>query len=103
MVPTTPRGRLSEKTIQQQHQQLNSLLGAIANRFEHEQKPTRNLVSLLNALAVHLQMHFEFEEADGYFSSLSAKNPHMSTTVERLLREHEDMLQKSRCLGEHGP
>ena len=67
---------------------------AIANRFRHEQKPSRNLVSLINALAVHLQMHFEFEESDSYFSSLASKTPHISSTVEKLLREHEEMLEK---------
>ena len=67
---------------------------AIANRFRHEQKPSRNLVSLINALAVHLQMHFEFEESDGYFSSLACKTPHLSSTVEKLLREHKEMLEK---------
>lgn len=67
---------------------------AIANRFRHEQKPTRNLVSLLNALAVHLQMHFEFEESDGYFSDLARTTPHVSATVEKLLREHEVMLKQ---------
>jgi len=94
MVPSTPNGRLFENTIRHQHQQLKSLLEAIANRFCYEQKPTRNLVSLLNALAVHLQMHFEFEESDGYFSSLAQKTPRVSPTVERLLREHEAMLEE---------
>ncbi|MCH7686261.1 MAG: hemerythrin domain-containing protein [Planctomycetes bacterium] len=67
---------------------------AIANRFRYEQKPTRNLVSLLDALAVHLQTHFEFEESDGYFSGLAQKTPHVSATVERLLREHEAILEE---------
>ena len=94
MVPTTPNGRLSENTIRHQHQQLKSLMEAIANRFHYEQKPTRNLVSLLDALAVHLQMHFEFEESDDYFSNLASKTPRVSATVERLLREHEVMLEE---------
>ncbi len=94
MVHSTPDSRLSENTIRHQHQRLKSLMEAIANRFRHEQKPTRNLVSLLNALAVHLQMHFEFEESDGYFFSLASKTPRVSATVERLLREHEVMREK---------
>ena len=94
MVPTTPNGKLSENTIRHQHQQLKSLMEAIANRLQCEQKPTRDLVSLLNALAVHLQMHFEFEETGGYFSGLVQKTPRVSGTVERLLREHEAMLEE---------
>ena len=94
MVPTTPKGKLSDNTIRYQHQQVKSLLEAISHRFRYEQKPSRNLVSLLNALALHLQMHFEFEESDAYFSSLVQKTPHLSATVERLLREHELLLKK---------
>jgi iron-sulfur cluster repair protein YtfE (RIC family) len=94
MIPPTPSRRLSDNTIRRQHQQLQSLLEAISNRFQYEQKPTRNLVSLLNALAVHLQMHFEFEESDGYFSSLSSITPRITSTVEKLLREHEEMREK---------
>ena len=94
MVPSTQDSRLSENTIRHQHQQLKSLMETIANRFRCEQKPTRDLVSLLNALAVHLQMHFEFEETDGYFSGLAQKTPRVSGTVERLLREHEAMLEE---------
>jgi hypothetical protein len=94
MVPTASDNRLSANTLRHQHQQLNSLMKAIASRFDHERKPTRNLVSLINALAVHLQMHFEFEESDGYFPSLASKRPHVSAQVEKLLREHKEMLAK---------
>jgi hypothetical protein len=94
MVPTASDDRLSANTLRHQHRQLKSLMEAIANRFNHELKPSRNLVSLINALAVHLQMHFEFEESDGYFSSLASKTPHASSQVETLLREHNEMLEK---------
>jgi hemerythrin len=94
MVPPTPSGRLSENTIRHQHQQLRSLMEVISNRFCYEHKSTRDLVSLLNALADHLQMHFEFEETDGYFFGLAQTTPHVSATVERLLREHEVMLEE---------
>lgn len=83
-----------DSTIMRQHDMLNSLLDAIANRFEHDHDPSRNLVSLLNALAFHLQTHFEFEEGDGYFASLVQKAPRTAATVERLLREHREMSQE---------
>lgn len=84
----------SKSTIHRQHDMLNSLVDAIANRFQHDPSPSRNLVSLLNALAFHLQTHFEFEESDGYFSSLVEKAPHEAPTVERILREHREMLEE---------
>ncbi len=86
-----PHGLASAKTIQQQHQRLHSLLEAIESRFRHERKASRNLVSLLNALAVHLQMHFELEESDGYLSHLVQLSPGLSAAVERLLREHTEL------------
>jgi len=98
MAPPISSRRLSDDTIRRQHQQLHSLMEAISNRFEYEKKPSRNLVSLLNALAVHLQMHFEFEESDGYFSSLSSTTPRLTSTVEKLLREHEEMREKMDAL-----
>ena len=82
----------SKSTIQRQHDMLNSLVDAIANRFQHDPSPSRNLVSLLNALAFHLQTHFEFEEADDYFTALVEKAPRAAPVVEKILREHQEML-----------
>lgn len=84
----------SKSAIQRQHDLLNSLIDAIANRFQHDPSPSRNLVSLLNALAFHLQTHFEFEEADGYFGNLMEKAPRAVPIVERILREHREMLEE---------
>lgn len=92
MASPYPNGLASANTIRQQHQRLHSLLEAIENRCRHERKPTRNLVSLLNALAVHLQTHFELEESDGYLSNLVKLSPGLSSAVERVLREHDDLL-----------
>ena len=89
-----PNGLASANTIRQQHQRLNSLLEAIKNRFRHERKATRNLVSLLNALSVHLQAHFELEESDGYLSHLVQLSPAASAHVERLLHEHTDLQEE---------
>lgn len=92
MASIYPNGLASANTIRQQHQRLNSLLEAIQNRFQGEQKPSRNLVSLLNALAVHLQTHFELEEFDGYLSALAQRSPALSVEIERLLCEHAELL-----------
>jgi DNA repair ATPase RecN len=94
MASLNPNGLASANTIRQQHQRLHSLLEAIENRFRHEQKASRNLVSLLNALAVHLQTHFELEESEGYLSNLVQLSPASTATVERLLREHRDLQEE---------
>ena len=84
----------SDNTVRRQHAQLNSLLEAIENRFRHDHQPSRNLVSLLNSLAVHLQTHFEFEEADGYFEDIIQKAPRLVSAVDQLIQEHSKMLQE---------
>jgi hypothetical protein len=86
------KGSASANTIRLQHERMNSLLEAIENRFQHERKPTRNLVSLVNALAVHLQTHFELEESDGYLSDLVQKSPGLAATVDRLMHEHSELM-----------
>jgi len=91
MATLHPNGLASANTIRQQHQRLSSLLEAIENRFRHERKASRNLVSLLNALSVHMQAHFELEESDGYLSQLVQVSPEASAPVERLLHEHTDL------------
>ena len=94
MTAIPPTAHHCGNTIRRQHDQLNCLLEAIENRFRHDHQPSRNLVSLLNALAVHLQTHFEFEEGDGYFEDLFEKAPRMASTVDHLLREHGEMLEE---------
>lgn len=67
---------------------LDSLLDALSRRFRQEAKASRNLVSLLNALAVHLEMHFELEETDGLYENILRRAPRMTQKVDSLLQEH---------------
>ena len=92
MAPEISRQSSQDSTIRRQHDTLNSLLTAISGRFEHSHVPSRNLVSLLNALAFHLQTHFEFEEADCYFTNLVQTAPRTAQIVEKILQEHREML-----------
>jgi len=92
MVPTSPNNQLSHNAIQQQHERLESLQKAIENRFSRDRSPSRSLISLLNALAVHLQTHFEWEESDGYFSGIVQQLPRLSEAVDQLVREHAAFL-----------
>jgi hypothetical protein len=90
----TPQRCYSDRIIRCQHDRLNSLLEAIENRFRHDHGLSRNLMSLLFALVVHLQTLFEIEESDGYFVELVQRAPRMAARVDHLLREHSEMLQE---------
>ena len=79
----------SNSTIARQHDQIESLIEALSSRFETEKIASRNLVSLLNSLAAHLEMHFELEEENEYFGFVLKESPHLSERVDQLLHQHE--------------
>jgi len=76
-------------TIARQHIQINALVDALSSRFDSEKMATRNLVSLLNSLAAHLETHFELEEEDEYFGSILVRAPRLAERVENLLHQHK--------------
>jgi len=78
-------------TIARQHAQIEALVDALSSRFDAEKKATRNLVSLINSLAAHLEMHFELEEEDGYFGFVLTRAPRLSNRVDQLLRQHASL------------
>ncbi len=78
--------------IDRQHVQLEALLETLRSRFHAGNKVDRSLVSLLSALAAHMQNHFEFEEADEYFAGLVHSAPRLASRVERLLQQHTSLL-----------
>ncbi len=94
MIGTDHSGGLN-KTVAQQHVQIEALVETIHNRFESELKVTRNLFSLLNSLAAHLEMHFELEEKGGYFAGVIRKAPRLAGRAEVLLEEHMGFLENS--------
>lgn len=71
---------------------LKSLLDALRSRLDSREPANRSLVSLLNSLACHLQMHFELEESDEYFGRLLREAPHSSGEIARLRAEHAALL-----------
>lgn len=92
---TTPSGnRPSTKAIDQQHERVESLLETILTRMSQDSKPSQSLVSLLKSLAVHLQTHFEWEESDGYFSSIVQRSPRLSHNIDQLVHEHGLFLEE---------
>jgi len=76
-------------TIARQHIQIEALVEALCSRFEAKKTATRNLVSLINSLAAHLEMHFELEEENEYFGYVLNLAPRLSERVNQLLLQHE--------------
>jgi len=81
----------SNSIIARQHIQIEALVDALSSRFDSEQVASRNLVSLINSLAAHLEMHFELEEENEYFGIVLKRSPHLSGRVGQLLRQHETL------------
>ncbi len=75
-------------TIARQHDQIEALIDAISSRFDVEKMATRNLASLINSLAAHLEMHFELEEENEYFDLVLRQAPRLSNHVDQLLQQH---------------
>ena len=99
MITTSiPAGR--SLTIDRQHAQIESLVQALDSRFASRQRANRSLVSLLNSLTAHLQMHFELEEDECYFAEVVKKAPSLGPEVERLVHEHALLLAEASRLVE---
>jgi len=76
-------------TIARQHIQIEALVDALTSRFDAGKAATRNLVSLLNSLAAHLETHFELEEENDYFGYILTREPRLAERVDNLRKEHE--------------
>lgn len=92
---TTSSDVCPDSAIARQHIQIEALVEALHTRFEAGKKVTRNLVSLLNSLTAHLEMHFEMEEEHGYFEELIQRAPRLSDHVNTLLKQHSELLSES--------
>jgi hypothetical protein len=82
----------SNNTSKQQNNLLNSLLDALEIRFASDEPANRSLVSLLNSLASHLQMHFEWNESDINFAGLERRAPWLAGNIEQLKSEQQQLL-----------
>ena len=80
------------RTIARQHIQIEALVDALNNRLDSGCVATRNLVSLFNSLAAHLEFHFELEEEEDYFANILARAPQLAAQVDALLQDHVAIL-----------
>ena len=86
--------------IQNEHQELLSLVKSIKRRLASSPWQDPMVPSLLDSLREHLESHFEFEESDDGFDHLVQKAPWVEPRVEALIAEHRKMLSLRADVGE---
>ena len=81
------------KVMNKQHAtHLSSLIDALESRLNSQEPANRSLVSLLNSLAAHLEMHFELEKPEKGFAAALARNGRFASEVKRLESERSAIL-----------
>lgn len=71
---------------------LSSLIDALDSRLRSQEPANRSLVSLLNSLAAHLEMHFELEKPDKSFAAMAVHNGRVGSEIRRLESERAALL-----------
>ena len=79
------------RRIEAEHEELRELLGTIHLALADELSVAQ-VTRLLQSLADELQVHFNDEEEQGFFSQITDQAPRLSNQAEQLCREHDDML-----------
>lgn len=87
-----PPWDLSKVTNKPKHTHLNSLIEALETRLNSSEPANRSLVSLLNSLAAHLEMHFELEQPEKNFTTTAQRDSRFASEIQRLVREREAIL-----------
>jgi hypothetical protein len=72
--------------------QLTSLIDALDSRLKSQEPANRSLVSLLNSLAAHLEMHFELEKPEKGLAAAATRNGRVGGEFHRLESEREILL-----------
>lgn len=72
------------------------LLGDLRDLLEegNDQETHKWLIAVLNTLFKTLPREFDLEDEDGYMSDVLEMQPHWASRVERLHREHEQLITK---------
>jgi hypothetical protein len=91
------RATYGDALLQTHRALLKSLhaLRLLAQSTTEERLPV--LLACLDTTRDRLAEHFRFEEHNGYLASVIEHQPHLERTVDRLAREHGELL---RCLDE---
>lgn len=88
--------------------QLSSLIDALESRLKSQEPANRSLISLLNSLAAHLEMHFELEKSDKGVAVAAIRKARAGSEFHRLesergalLNEVEDMIGMAKVAFNH--
>ena len=87
-----PSWDISKVTSKPKHTHLNSLIEALESRLNSCEPANRSLVSLLNSLAAHLEMHYELERPEKSFATTSLRTSQFAYEIKRLEGEREAIL-----------
>ena len=71
---------------------LSALIDALDTRLSSQEPANRSLVSLLNSLAAHLEMHFELEKPEKGFTAVAVHNGRFGGEFRRLESERAALL-----------
>jgi hypothetical protein len=72
--------------------QLSALIDALDSRLRSQEPANRSLVSLLNSLASHLEMHFELEKPERGLAAVATRNGRVGSEFHRLESDREALL-----------
>ena len=83
---------VSKVMNKQKASHLNSLIDALDSRLNSQEPANRSLISLLNSLAAHLEMHFELEKPEKGLAAAATRNGRVGSELHRLESERTALL-----------
>lgn len=79
-------------TLQDEHEELMSLLRSLKRRLQGPPWQDPMVVSLLDSLREHLDTHFTYEESEDGFDHLARRAPWVSDRVVALVADHRRLM-----------
>jgi iron-sulfur cluster repair protein YtfE (RIC family) len=96
--PASPS--LVAQQVEQEHDALRDLLGAILKQLSHGPGAARMVVDDLSELCELLDRHFHTEEDAGFFAEIIDKDARFTGEASRLCEEHATMLRDAKSLAD---
>lgn len=95
--PVRRQSRAVEQ-VEQEHEELRELIGAIHKSLANTSSPTSLVKEQLAALCDKLEIHFRSEEKDGFFTEITEHAPRFSDQADKLTKEHDTMLAEAKAI-----
>ena len=86
--------------IQQDHAELRKLLGEVHQALSRREASVDAVASLIESLTVHLEAHFQEEEATGVFDQVTAREPRLCDRASALCAEHDQLRKTAAALNQ---